>query len=133
MDARHATPADAAAVTAIGGGMFASSDFLTRPRTRLLIWAEPGRTPAGFAAFTWSADGGPMVLNGLGPAPLGEKMVRHLLTLSARHGNGEVVAAAPESDSASRSLFTRFPCRTALRRNPTGGEDDIAFTIVGAK
>jgi hypothetical protein len=127
MDVRHATPDDAPDIAALGGGAFTAAEFMSHPRTRLLVWAERGRPAAAFAAFTWGPDGGPIVLNGLGPERLGEKMVAHLLALSGRHGRPGVLAAAPETDSQSRNLFTRFPCRTRLRRAVGPGVDDIEY------
>ena len=127
MDARHATPDDAPDIAALGGGQFVEAGFVRHPRTRLLVWAAAGRPAAAFAAFTWGPDGGPLVLNGLAPESLGEKVVAHLLTLSARHGRPGVLAAAPESDVGSRALFTRFPCRTRLRRSAGPNEDDIEY------
>lgn len=130
MNVRPARPTDAPAVTALGGGCFASPAYMAVTGTRLLVWGGQDDRPAAFAAFTWGEPGSPLTLNGLAPAEHGPAVVAHLLALAARHGRPGLLAAAPESDTASRRLFTSVPCRTRLRRAVDRGEDDIEYLML---
>jgi hypothetical protein len=128
MNVRHALPQDTPVITALGGGQFATADFLSFPRTRLLVWERAGRI-AAFAAVTWGREtDSPLVVNGIGPANHGQVVVSDLLALASAHGRPALTAQAPETDTVSRDLFTRFHCRTTLRRSG-GTIDDIAYEL----